>query len=153
MPRQPDSSGAALRGTQTNRTSYKKVRRFLSERERTPILPLIDNLTPQPGKLFSHCRSDTTYFHSCAVVRVLLSWLGMKTVYAPQVAKYLARRCPKCAGYFGVIVSRLPYRSSIRAVSGWCKHCNYQIAWALVVRGKERTQTKPARGYQVHGDR
>jgi hypothetical protein len=77
----------------------------------------------------------------------------MKTVHVPQVAKYLARSCPKCAGYFGVIVSRLSNRSSIRAVSGWCKHCNYQIAWALVVRGKERTPIKPVRKYQVHRDR
>lgn len=61
----------------------------------------------------------------------------MKNRSAPQVAKYLARSCPKCAGYFGVIVSRLPYRSSIRAVSGWCKRCNYKIAWALVVKEKD----------------
>jgi C4-type Zn-finger protein len=69
----------------------------------------------------------------------------MKTVHVPQVAKYLARTCPKCAGYFGVIVSRLPYRSSIRAVSGWCKHCNYQIAWALVVTAKLQSPIKPVR--------
>jgi C4-type Zn-finger protein len=75
----------------------------------------------------------------------------MKTLYAPQAAKYLTRSCPKCAGYFGVIVSRLPHRSSIRAVSGWCKRCNYEIAWALLVR--ERPRTKPVRRYRAQRDR
>lgn len=76
----------------------------------------------------------------------------MKTLYARQAAKYLARSCPKCAGYFGVIVSRLPYHSSIRAVSGWCKRCNYQIAWALVVKEKGHPRTKHVRSNRPYRD-
>jgi hypothetical protein len=64
----------------------------------------------------------------------------MKTADAPPLAKYLSRNCPMCAGYFGVIVSRLPYGSSIQAISGWCKRCNYRIAWSLLVSGNRRKQ-------------
>jgi C4-type Zn-finger protein len=77
----------------------------------------------------------------------------MKTHYSPKAAKYLTRNCPKCAGYFGVIVSSLPYRSSIRAVTGWCKRCNYEIAWALVVKGQKRLTPTRARNEQARGDR
>jgi C4-type Zn-finger protein len=75
----------------------------------------------------------------------------MKTPRVPQLAKYLARTCPKCAGYFGVIVTKVPHRSSIRAVSGWCKHCNYEIAWARLITAKLRTPIKAGRsGRRTH---
>jgi C4-type Zn-finger protein len=87
------------------------------------------------------------------MVYVLLPCVEMKTDPVPHVAKYLVRKCPKCAGYFGVIVSKLPYRSSIRAVSGWCKHCNYEIAWALVVTAKKHSQRKSiGSSYHSHRD-
>jgi hypothetical protein len=70
---------------------------------------------------------------------------GMKSARMTHLAKYLARTCPKCSGYFGVIVSKLPHRSSIHAVSGWCKHCNYEIAWALLVTAKLHPSIKPFR--------
>src|SRR4029077_9663671 len=79
------------------------------------------------------------------MVCVLLSCLAMKTPRVPQFVKYLARTCPKCAGYFGVIVAKVPHRSSIRAVSGWCKHCNYEIAWALLITPKRPPLMKPGR--------
>jgi C4-type Zn-finger protein len=57
--------------------------------------------------------------------------------------KYLTRTCPKCAGSFGVIVTRVPYRSTIHAVSGWCERCDYEIAWALIMRTRLRALAKP----------
>jgi len=62
------------------------------------------------------------------------------------MAKFLARSCPKCAGYFGVVVSELPHPSPISAVSGWCQRCDYEIAWALIVKTKAGPLIRPLDG-------
>jgi hypothetical protein len=53
------------------------------------------------------------------------------------MARYLARRCPRCDGYLGVVVwGRLP-KSTAQSVNGFCAVCSHQMAWKLI-HGKRR---------------
>src|SRR5437016_11526332 len=51
------------------------------------------------------------------------------------MAKYLARSCPKCNGYLGIVVPERNAKMPIQAINGRCLKCGYRLAWVLV-RGK-----------------
>ena len=57
------------------------------------------------------------------------------------MAKYLARSCPKCSGYLGIVVPERKAKMPVQAINGWCLKCGYRLAWVLV-RGKTSVGTK-----------
>ena len=50
-------------------------------------------------------------------------------------AKYLQRSCPKCNGYWGIVVPERKDKMSVQAINGRCLKCGYRLAWVLI-RGK-----------------
>jgi hypothetical protein len=51
---------------------------------------------------------------------------------ARDMAVYLARSCPMCRDYFGVVIGESQSQSQVRPVRGRCANCGYQINWALI---------------------
>ena len=51
------------------------------------------------------------------------------------MAKYLARSCPRCAGYLGIVVREPGRNIRLQAINGRCAECGYRLAW-LLVRGR-----------------
>ena len=51
------------------------------------------------------------------------------------MAKYLARTCPQCGDYFGIVFSEPTLNARKRPIVGSCTRCGYRIAWALI-RGR-----------------
>jgi hypothetical protein len=49
--------------------------------------------------------------------------------------KYLARSCPRCSGYLGIVLRERRRNTPLRAINGRCVECGYRLAWIL--RGKE----------------
>ncbi|HEU4344216.1 MAG TPA: hypothetical protein VFU31_21880 [Candidatus Binatia bacterium] len=47
------------------------------------------------------------------------------------MAKYLARTCPMCGGFMGIVIAE-PGEDNVRSVHGHCAACGYEIAWALI---------------------
>ena len=47
------------------------------------------------------------------------------------MAIYLARNCPKCRDYLGVVIAK-PNGSGYQPVHGRCATCKYEISWALI---------------------
>jgi C4-type Zn-finger protein len=62
------------------------------------------------------------------------------------MAKYIARNCPKCRDYFGVVVSQWPTRDREYLVSGFCTTCGYRLKGWRVILGRKRPT-------YVYGDR
>ena len=61
---------------------------------------------------------------------------------APKIvmAKYLTRTCPRCRGYFGVVVSQWPTRDREYLVSGFCTTCGYRLkGWKVILGGKRQS--------------
>ena len=55
------------------------------------------------------------------------------------MAKYIARNCPKCHDYFGVVVNQRPKSNGEHPINGFCAVCGYQLkGWRLIV-GRKRT--------------
>jgi hypothetical protein len=52
------------------------------------------------------------------------------------MAKYLARSCPRCTGYLGIVVRKPRRNTRLEAINGHCAECGYRMAWILM-RGKE----------------
>jgi C4-type Zn-finger protein len=50
------------------------------------------------------------------------------------MAKYLARTCPVCKGYLGVIIQPDEAENSVQAIDAHCLNCGYRIAWKLIRR-------------------
>jgi hypothetical protein len=49
-----------------------------------------------------------------------------------EMAKHLARNCPRCGDFFGVILGK-PLPDSIAfPIKGCCMRCGYQIDWKLI---------------------
>jgi hypothetical protein len=56
------------------------------------------------------------------------------------MAKYIARSCPKCHDYFGVVVNQPPKSNGVYAINGFCAACGYQLkGWRLIVGRKQMT--------------
>jgi hypothetical protein len=49
--------------------------------------------------------------------------------------KYLARPCPRCNGYLGVVLREPERNTGLRSVRGHCFRCHHRLAWTLI-RGK-----------------
>jgi hypothetical protein len=51
------------------------------------------------------------------------------------MSKYLARACPRCSGYLGIVL-RAPERTTgVRAICGHCFRCHHRLLWRLI-KGK-----------------
>ena len=54
------------------------------------------------------------------------------------MARYLARRCPRCQDYFGVVVSQWPTDDREYQVSGLCTTCGHRLKGWRVILGRKR---------------
>ena len=55
------------------------------------------------------------------------------------MARYLARACPRCNGYVGIIIREPGRNVPVQAVNGRCTQCKYRMAWIVIEgRGTER---------------
>jgi hypothetical protein len=52
------------------------------------------------------------------------------------MARYLARPCPRCNGYLGIVLRESGRNTPVRAVNGHCLRCGYRLAW-IVISGKQ----------------
>jgi hypothetical protein len=48
------------------------------------------------------------------------------------MTKYLARSCPRCRGYLGIILREPSRNTPLQAINGHCLECDYRLAWILV---------------------
>jgi C4-type Zn-finger protein len=62
-----------------------------------------------------------------------------------DMAKYLARSCPRCAGYLGIIMRKPAHNIPLQAINGRCLACGYRLAWVLVQGRKSALQVGTAR--------
>ena len=51
------------------------------------------------------------------------------------MARYLARACPRCNGYVGIIMREAGRNVPLQAVNSRCTRRSYRMAW-IVIRGK-----------------
>ncbi len=51
------------------------------------------------------------------------------------MARYLARDCPKCGGYMGIVIPPSEGRAVAQEINGLCPQCGYRLAW-ISIRGK-----------------
>jgi hypothetical protein len=51
------------------------------------------------------------------------------------MTKYLARACPRCNGYLGVVLRPPERNTGLQAIRGHCFKCHHQLTWKLL-RGK-----------------
>ena len=51
------------------------------------------------------------------------------------MTKYLARPCPRCNGYLGIVLREPQRNTADRSICGHCFRCHYRLAWTLI-RGK-----------------
>jgi len=54
------------------------------------------------------------------------------------MAKYLARTCPKCNDYLGIVVPKPTPKATVSAINGQCLRCGYRLAWILIVGRRRR---------------
>jgi len=47
------------------------------------------------------------------------------------MAVYLARSCPKCRNYFGVVIAERQGRGKPQPIHGRCATCGYEVNWTL----------------------
>jgi len=48
------------------------------------------------------------------------------------MARYLARACPRCNGYVGIVVRESGRNTRLQAVNGQCFGCGSRMAWIVV---------------------
>jgi hypothetical protein len=48
------------------------------------------------------------------------------------MATYLARQCPRCNGYLGIVLREPGRNMPVRAVNGHCLKCGYRLAWIVI---------------------
>jgi hypothetical protein len=48
------------------------------------------------------------------------------------MATYLARSCPQCNGYLGIVLREPGRNVPVRAGNGHCLNCNYRLAWIII---------------------
>jgi len=54
------------------------------------------------------------------------------------MARYIARKCPRCRDYFGVVVKHWANRKREFLVSGFCEICGYRLEGWRVILGRKR---------------
>ena len=57
------------------------------------------------------------------------------------MARYLAKACPRCDGYVGIVIREPRSKMPLQAVNGRCTRCSYRMAW-IVIRGKSGLENK-----------
>jgi hypothetical protein len=54
------------------------------------------------------------------------------------MAKYIARNCPKCRDYFGLVLNQPPQSNGEHPINGFCAVWGYQLkGWRLIL-GRKR---------------
>ena len=48
------------------------------------------------------------------------------------MALYLARSCPWCRSYFGVVIAEPQDRGKAQPIHGRCANCEYEVNWMLL---------------------
>jgi len=48
------------------------------------------------------------------------------------MAVYLARVCPMCRNYFGVVIGEAKTENKVQPIHGHCATCGYEIRWTLL---------------------
>jgi RNase P subunit RPR2 len=48
------------------------------------------------------------------------------------MARKIARICPRCNGYLGVVLGERSRKSMTQSVNGSCLVCSHKLAWTLV---------------------
>ena len=48
------------------------------------------------------------------------------------MATYLARPCPKCNGYLGIVLREPGRNTPLQAINGHCVQCGHRLAWILI---------------------
>jgi hypothetical protein len=51
------------------------------------------------------------------------------------MTKYLARPCPRCNGYLGIVLCEPERNTVVQSIRGHCFRCHHRLAWTLI-RGK-----------------
>ncbi len=54
-----------------------------------------------------------------------------------NLAKYLARTCPKCKDYLGVVVRDPPGPKSEIPIDAYCVVCGFKLGWKVVLGGRQ----------------
>jgi hypothetical protein len=65
------------------------------------------------------------------------------------MAKYLARSCPRCNGYLGIVLREPGRNVPLQAVNGHCLRCDYRMAWIVIRGGNKATSTVPPKSGPV----
>jgi hypothetical protein len=60
------------------------------------------------------------------------------------MATYLARSCPRCNSYLGIVLREPDRNVPVRAVNGHCLKCDYRLAW-IVINGKRAAAQQSVR--------
>ena len=60
------------------------------------------------------------------------------------MARYLARSCPRCNGYLGIVLRESGRTVPLQAVNGHCLACGYRMSW-IVIQSKSRPAVRPHR--------
>jgi hypothetical protein len=48
------------------------------------------------------------------------------------MGRYIARACPKCGEYFGIVMPERRKKEAAQLVNGLCALCGYTLAWKLI---------------------
>jgi C4-type Zn-finger protein len=65
-----------------------------------------------------------------------MAWFAAELNSIQWMAKYLARSCPRCDGYLGIVLPEPRRNIRLQAINGRCAECGYRMAWVLV-RGRK----------------
>ena len=65
------------------------------------------------------------------------------------MARYLARSCPRCNGYLGIVLREPGRNVPLQAVNGHCLRCDYRMAWIVIRGGSKATSTVPPKSGPV----
>jgi hypothetical protein len=49
-----------------------------------------------------------------------------------MMAVYLARSCPKCRNYLGIVIAGPKNKGSVQSIRGRCNTCGYEVNWTLL---------------------
>ena len=52
--------------------------------------------------------------------------------------KYLARKCPKCRDYLGVVVNQTPKSNGEYPINAFCAVCGYELKGWRLIAGRKR---------------
>ena len=63
-------------------------------------------------------------------------------VCVATMAKYIARKCPKCRDDFWVVVNQPPHSHGEHPIKAYCALCGYRLdGWQLILGGKRPPET------------